>query len=106
MMLAGDNKKRPLIMRSFRQRTGGGRLMNTSSSRVLLLFGVLTSTIALALAQGGSVDSPSNLALGRPTYSSSMYWGSWIFGPSKAVDGTTQGPTAFPGFNNLELFHT
>ncbi|GIL66398.1 hypothetical protein Vafri_19932 [Volvox africanus] len=92
-------------MERFCQQTGGGRLMNTSSSRVLLLFGVLTYTIGLALAQGGSVDSPSNLALRRPAYSSSILYRG--FSPSNAVDGITQGPTSFTGYwSDMKFFST
>ncbi|GIL58326.1 hypothetical protein Vafri_13395, partial [Volvox africanus] len=54
---------------------------------------------------GGSVDSPSNLALGRPAYSSSTFLEDY-YGPSRAVDGITQGPTYVTRWTDLPLFHT
>ncbi|GIM09166.1 hypothetical protein Vretimale_13037 [Volvox reticuliferus] len=86
--------------------TTGGRLSN--ASRVVLLFGVyLTSTIGLALAQGGGAQQKnniSNLALGRPAYSSSVYFHPGPCSPGKAVDGVTNYTTL--DINNPQLSHS
>ncbi|GIM14554.1 hypothetical protein Vretimale_17461, partial [Volvox reticuliferus] len=80
--------------------TTSGRLSN--ASRVILLIGVLTSTIGLALAQGGGAQQKyniSNLALRRPAYSSSVYPVGSI---NQAVDGVTYSTTS----TNPNFFHS
>ncbi|GIM15646.1 hypothetical protein Vretimale_18403, partial [Volvox reticuliferus] len=117
MMVARNNKKaynvdmegsrrshqlRFSIQRVCQQTTTGGRLSN--ASRVVLLFGFLTSTIGLALAQGGGAQKVkiSNLALGRPAYSSSYYTNC---NPWRAVDGSTYHNSALD-LNRPEYFVT
>ncbi|GLC34635.1 hypothetical protein PLESTM_000219700 [Pleodorina starrii] len=54
---------------------------------------------------GDVQDGPPNLALGQPTYASSVYlWGSWFSSSSYAVDGVTQYFSTLS--TNAQFFHS
>ncbi|GIL57005.1 hypothetical protein Vafri_12276 [Volvox africanus] len=91
-----------LIQHSYISPTAGGII---STSRFMRLFGVLTFTIGLFLAQGNVAQkiNISNLALGRPAYSSSVYLHPGACSPAKAVDGVTA-PYTSVDVNNPPFF--